>query len=821
MSFISHRWKDSNDNIQERLLSTHLQEVGSGTYKAVCQLVDADNNIQKASIIVGSFHDFGKYTCYFQNFIREKNPEGPKEHAFISALYGAFFAKKVGLPVEYQYMIYSSIKHHHTSLRNISEDVGSTNLKDGKLYSSNMQLNKELNEILPTQLNNIIENLSEINNDFQKVIQSFYSSLGTSNTFLEDFIDKGYEDSFNSLVDFEFQHCISSKEIDNPIRLLLLFSSLIDCDKFSASGISPSKSHQLNPSLVDSYRDKKYSGNKTSIDNLRDSLYNKVKINSMNVDLNNHFYTINAPTGSGKTIAAIMASLIFKHRIEDETKKKSKIIYSMPFLTLLEQNFRVVKSVLSEIADFQNNSETYLISHHHLSEITYIEDGKEMPLEEALLLVESWSSSVIVTTFVQLFETLLNSKNKMLKKLHNLMNSVIIIDEIQSIDVKLWETIKQIIMCFSRHFNMYFILMSATMPRILDRTIELSGVPEEVESRFSELNRYNVNIHINPASIQEIIQNYLSIYQEKSILFIFNTIESSLLAHKLANECLNKLGKSEKCIYISGNLTPFDKKVAINNISEQLSKRNKPVVVGTQIFEAGIDVDFDVVVRDLCPIDSIVQSGGRVNRNGNACEGTLVVVDASDRADPGHLSKIVYGSIHTNLSLSILKNYNNTIIPESDLRNIVKEYYQELRNRYPQNSSKYIDALAKFNFDTKLKEKSKIDYVSKFSIIENPNQKGIFIVENNEALSLMDEYKNLSSCKDVLERKRKFLKIRTEFYNYVLNVDLNGRKSKELKLESNSIEIGNFLFLPLDLVDKIYSKETGLLSQSNEEGLFS
>ena len=112
MSFISHRWKDSNDNIQERLLSTHLQEVGSGTYKAVCQLVDADNSIQKASIIVGSFHDFGKYTCYFQNFIREKNPEGPKEHAFISALYGAFFAKKVGLPVEYQYMIYSSIKHH-------------------------------------------------------------------------------------------------------------------------------------------------------------------------------------------------------------------------------------------------------------------------------------------------------------------------------------------------------------------------------------------------------------------------------------------------------------------------------------------------------------------------------------------------------------------------------------------------------------------------------------------------------------------------------------------------------------------------------------
>ena len=805
--FISHKWKDESGIERTRSLDQHLLEVGTSMYKNMCNFPKRERDLEKVGIITGIFHDFGKFTSYFQNYIKGGRDQEYKEHAFISALYGGYFGLRIGLKVEYVYIIYSSILHHHSNLCNLDEDAGRQKIVNGKLYSPNGSLSRRVNAILEAQIKDLRRNQIGLNSILLGVINEFNQILEVDQTFISDFLNEGYVDIFNRIVDFCLS--LSHKKIEETVALKLIynFSSLIDSDKFSAAGLKNPEVTMVDPMVVETFRQNKFNLNKRSyVNDLRNSIYVAIKKSVSELNLNEHVFTITAPTGSGKTIASIMAALQIAKKIRESHGKISRIIYALPFVTLLEQNFMVAEKIFSIIPDFKENPQKYIISHHHLAEPKFEIDGDKLPTEKALLFVESWDSFFIVTTFVQLFESLISNINRKLKKVHNIANSIVIIDEIQSIDVALWSTIRDILKKFSAEFNVYFIIMSATLPEIYPNASELSGSPQQIEERFKSVNRVNINVNIEPCTIEEAIKSKSQYFGEKSILFIFNTIESSIQAFNHLKECIKGLEIDTETFYISGNLTPKDKEEILKEILDKIKNHKKPIVVGTQIFEAGVDIDFDIVIRDICPIDSIIQASGRANRNGNSSKGDVFVIDSSkDMNSPGYYSVLVYGRIHTDVSLEILRKLNSKVIEERDVKEIVSEYYNKLKEKYLDGESIYLTALNKLNFG-RCKSESDEDFSSDFKIINGHQQCGIFIEENEEAKDLLRKFKEIKRLDSPIERRNEFLKIKRDFYRYVINIEEEKIKKYNLTCQKE----GSLYIMPQIAAESQYDRKTGI-----------
>ena len=178
--FISHKWKEESGIEKTRSLDQHLLEVGTSMYKNMCNFPRGERELEKVGIITGILHDFGKFTSYFQNYIKSGRDLGYKEHAFISALYGGYFGLRIGLKIEYVYIIYSSILHHHSNLCNLDEDAGRQKIISGKLCSPNTRLMRQVNTILEAQIKDLKRNQKKLNSILLGIINKSLASSFSS-----------------------------------------------------------------------------------------------------------------------------------------------------------------------------------------------------------------------------------------------------------------------------------------------------------------------------------------------------------------------------------------------------------------------------------------------------------------------------------------------------------------------------------------------------------------------------------------------------------------------------------------------------------------
>ena len=248
-----------------------------------------------------------------------------------------------------------------------------------------------------------------------------------------------------------------------------------------------------------------------------------------NIDLSNKIYSITLPTGSGKTLGVLSFSLKLRNKINKEYGFIPRIIYSLPFLSIIDQNEKVIKDVLAEL---NYNTSDIFIKHNSMSEIYYTirdEDKNEFIVDNAEMLIESWYSEIIITTFYQLFYTIFTNKNKSLKKFHNISNSIIILDEIQSIPPKYWSLIRLILKDFSKKFNVWIIFMTATQPAIFNEN-EITPLIDDENKYFNYFDRINYKFYNSPINISDFIDELENIIFEsdKDIMFVLNTIQSSL-----------------------------------------------------------------------------------------------------------------------------------------------------------------------------------------------------------------------------------------------------------------------------------------------------
>lgn len=321
-------------------------------------------------------------------------------------------------------------------------------------------------------------------------------------------------------------------------------------------------------------------------------------------------FSLTVPTGGGKTVASMAFAL--NHAAANSMKR---IIYAIPYTSIIEQNAKVFRDILG-----QEN----VVEHHSQVSYELSENADELEYRSALA-TENWDAPVIVTTAVQFFESLYANRSSKCRKLHNIANSVIIFDEAQMIPSNNLRPCVAAIAELVRAYNATAVLCTATQPAIDEMLLEYSkkeSVVElcpDVDDMFEKFRRTSFEKE-GRLTTDELVSRLES---QQQVLCIVNT-------RKFAQEVYEAL-PSEGRFHLSTLMCPVHRKQKLDEIRERLKSGKTCRVVSTSLIEAGVDVDFPRVFREMAGLDSILQAAGRCNREGKrSAESSIVTVFESE-----------------------------------------------------------------------------------------------------------------------------------------------------------------------------------------------
>ncbi|PKP54646.1 MAG: CRISPR-associated helicase/endonuclease Cas3 [Candidatus Altiarchaeales archaeon HGW-Altiarchaeales-3] len=778
----------------DKLLYDHLQKVGDLCQKNLSlkklnidEYVDF-NILRDISYLIGITHDFGKSTSYFQDYLQEQDeikkielknkPE--THHGFISALFTYYITKQYLSEISfvnekyYQYLPVISflvVKKHHGNLINVLDEVIDFDQKNEEIFS------KQINSINFNEINFIYQNLfSKINfkydcNLFKKNI------LESSAVYIYNKLDR-YEKKY--VRDLSHQEKKLIRNLDEEDTLfyyfitLLLYSLLLDADKIDAADLKEVERINTNENVVDKYLEQKFKRTKKEehkINTIRNAIYHEVTANLDDLNLDkDRLLSLNVPTGTGKTLTSLSFALKLREKIEREKGYKARIIYSLPYLSIIDQNFAVFEDVFKLSLKGKHPSSDLLLKHHHLSDVIYttINFGKEefenispKDISKDILLIEGWNSEIIVTTFIQLFYSLISNRNKAIRKFHNIINSIIILDEVQAIPHYYWLLLNKMANFLAEKFNIYFILITATQPLLFnEKAKEIKSVLKNKEAYFNALNRVELILNLESICLndfKEILGKDLIDNSHKDFLIVLNTINSSQEIFNFIKE-LNL--ENTKYYYLSAGVIP---KVRLERIKgSKKESRKRKIIVSTQLIEAGVDLDVDIVYRDFAPLDSINQVAGRCNRNFSQKKGMVKIFVLKQEEEKREFHKFIYDPFIISKTKDTFKELKNNKITEKDFLNLSNFYFDKVsQGKADDKSTEILGEVKKLNFEE----------VSKFRLIEEDFRKvDIFIEIDKEAHRIYKKYQELGLIKNNFERKNEFLQIRKDFYKYVISV---------------------------------------------------
>jgi CRISPR-associated endonuclease/helicase Cas3 len=337
------------------------------------------------------------------------------------------------------------------------------------------------------------------------------------------------------------------------------------------------------------------------------------------------FFTLTVPTGGGKTLSSVAFAL--KHALKFN---KRRVIVAIPYTSIIEQTAEVLSKVFG----------TEAILEHHSN----LDPDRETP--QGRLAAENWDAPVVVTTNVQLFESLFGARTSACRKLHNVVNSVIILDEAQMLPPELLMPTLSVLKGLVDHFGCTIVMCTATQPALigeigsgLSRFQGLSGAREiirDTSSLFQQLKRVAVKIHESPKVDWTELAVELTRHQQ--VLCIVNRRRDCReLFEALRANC------QEEPVHLSALMCGEHRSQVIARIKKVLTEQRPIRVVSTQLVEAGVDIDFPVVYRAMAGLDSIAQAAGRCNRegrlNGHGQLGRVVVFKPPKASPKGLLLK--------------------------------------------------------------------------------------------------------------------------------------------------------------------------------------
>jgi len=346
------------------------------------------------------------------------------------------------------------------------------------------------------------------------------------------------------------------------------------------------------------------------------------------------FFRLTVPTGGGKTRSSLAFALAHAQFYHLE-----RVIYAISYMSITEQTAREFRGIFPE--------EDIVLEHH--SSITPFEDPDNLTHREmwSRLAAENWDARLIVTTTVQLFESLMAHTTSACRKLHNIARSVIILDEVQMLPTHLLTTTLDVLRQMVTHYGVTVVLCTATQPALHNHANfeGLEGIREIVtgaEKLFATLRRveYQFPCKREKWNWQEVADK---IRNQHQVLTIVNTRADAI---KLLDTL--DLPDDKAVFHLSTRMCGAHRRATLEEVRQRLQSGDACRLISTQVIEAGVDVDFPLVLRAIGPLDRIVQAAGRCNREGKLPTGHMIVFEPEDGGVPPGPYRI---GTHTTIAL--------------------------------------------------------------------------------------------------------------------------------------------------------------------------
>lgn len=585
-------------NQKEQSVKEHLSNVSKMSMEYAEKI-----SLSATGALIGLLHDIGKYTHTFNSYIHysslnpdDKSLRGSIDHSTAGAkyIYESFYNTKDPYQKLTAQLIALTICSHHGGLI----DCLDLDIVD----RFNNRMNKDIGSFYNEALYNF---------------KSQYSEMDNINILFE----KSKEEIKEILLKInEIDKSAKFGQFAAGMVVKYLFSCLIDADRYDTYLFMEDKEYKtevdklvLWNELADILEDKLNNFPKSSkIDLLRQ----EISITCRDFGQNSPgVYQLSVPTGGGKTFSSLRYAL--QHA---KIFNKDRIFYIIPYTTIIDQNAKDIKNILGR--------EDIILEHHS----NLITDNEQ---EEYKLLTERWDSPIILTTMVQFLNTLFSSGTQNIRRMHNLANSVIIFDEIQSIPIKCINMFNSAMNFLSYICNATVILCTATQPLLstTEMSLKLSDNPNiipNMHTRFKEFRRVNlIDKRINGGYTVSTLKDFVldKMQQVDSVLVILNTknaVKEVFDELKKENTDL-PAEKQYSLFHLSTNMCPSHRVKILEKIKEKLGKE-RVICISTQLIEAGVNISFECVIRSLAGLDSIAQAAGRCNRHGEkGCRDVYIV----------------------------------------------------------------------------------------------------------------------------------------------------------------------------------------------------
>lgn len=463
----------------------------------------------------------------------------------------------------------------------------------------------------------------------------------------------------------------STKDVSGMFDIRMLFSTLVDADFIDTENhftpdlsryskkLEPVKALKILKDFIRSTSAK--SNSAPLINTIREELLNSCLNASQS---GTGVFTLTSPTGSGKTLSLLAFAL--SHAIQNNLER---IILIIPYLSIIDQTSKIYRKIFGE--DFDNS---YIFEHHSLSVSNEVDDEYQEETQASQSI--NWDAPIILTTNVQLLQSMFSNKPSSSRKLHHLANSVIMFDEVQTMPPSIIVPSLAALSHLSMKYHSTLVFSTATQPAFTNLNHEIKKhcengwLPKEIvsnnQSLFEKSKRVEVKWPI-PGSTLDRKKLAEIVSETQQILVILNTKrELTNLYH-----FLKSTDKLCDVFFLSTNLVQEHRQKVLEEIREKLANNQPVKLISTQCIEAGVDVDFPHVIREFAPLDSITQASGRCNRNGNFEKGFLDVILLDN---PTYPSKTYRQAI--DVSQILLKKYSGNI--DIGNPNMHLEYYSML-----------------------------------------------------------------------------------------------------------------------------------------------
>jgi CRISPR-associated endonuclease/helicase Cas3 len=609
--FIAHlREKDK----APQFLWDHLSEVSTLAAQFAEKI-----GLKELGEILGLLHDLGKASKEFQSYICSAtgiiNPD-EDEYVDVASKKGKVDHSSAGAQAIYSNLFYKGteglitaqvlslcIASHHSGLIDCIAPDGENNFMRRIEKSDEKTHLKEALIDFPE----IDKKLSDwLSNNVEKVLREKLANLRECNDSKETLVFK-----YGLLIRF-------------------LFSCLIDADRLSTADFElPSNVRFRNYGLYQPWeilkqrldnklKEFKTKENKNEVDELR----NQVSQSCLDFSSKPRgLYQLSVPTGGGKTLASLRFAL--NHAAHH---KMERIFYIIPYTSIIDQNADEIRKILEDRDNDGRYLDRVVLEHH--SNLTPEEESRRHNL-----LSENWDAPIVFTTQVQFLETLFGSGTRSVRRMHQLANSVIIFDEVQTIPIRCVHMFNLALRFLVHGSGSTVVLCTATQP-LLDKVEpvqrSLTIQPEQrmianEKELFKKLRRVDVfdRRKIGGWTDEEVAELAIQGLRDKgSALIIVNTKNS---ARTLCQTIAEK--KIAEVYHLSTNMCPAHRLDVLSAVKDKLAKKEPVICVSTQLIEAGVDIDFGSVIRYLAGIDSIIQAAGRCNRNGRQMMGNVWIVN--------------------------------------------------------------------------------------------------------------------------------------------------------------------------------------------------